>query len=353
MAAKKKNTKLCVYCREELSLSKFHSSKSPIHKDGRVDMCRNCVVKFSIDDQGNVDENKFKIVLRKLDKPFYSDVLNEIIEKLSQDAPDEFFGKGKEIISAYLQKACGLKQYNTKTYDDSVRTNHIYAPVSAYELSNSAPEPAMKVYDRRADEYKVDPEAVELFGEGYTPIEYRSMMRKYEKLKESYALETAVHEETLITYIRFKVKEEIATSRGDVEEATKWNKNAQDVADKGKLTARQISKADLQGGITNFSDIFRAVEEANERIPIFPEFKYKPNDAPDFIIWCYINYERNLHGMPEVPYYDIYKFYDQKKKEYIDMYGDPFGIFANDPSLANRETIQKFITIPVEFRDEA
>lgn len=58
----------------------------------------------------------------------------------------------------------------------------------------------------------------------------------------------------------------------------------------------------------------------------------------------YIIYQKFLNE-------DIYKFYDEKKKEYIDQYGDPYGIFKDDPSEANRESIKKFITIPVEFRD--
>ena len=40
-----------------------------------------------------------------------------------------------------------------------------------------------------------------------------------------------------------------------------------------------------------------------------------------------------------------------KKKEYIDMYGDPYGIFTNDPTLDNRDTVEKFITVPIEFRE--
>ena len=177
------------------------------------------------------------------------------------------------------------------------------------------------------------------------------MYKKYLEMRDTYVIQTNIHKEALLTYVRFKVKEELATASGDVEEARKWYGAAQDAATKAKLTPQQLSKADLQGGITNFSDIFKAVEESNERIPIFPEFKYRPNDAVDFIIWCYINYERNLNNMPEVPYSDIYKFYDEKKQEYIDMYGDPYGIFKNDPTLSNRETIEKFITVPPEFRD--
>ena len=155
----------------------------------------------------------------------------------------------------------------------------------------------------------------------------------------------------MVTYVRFKVKEEMATAKGDVAEAQKWYSAAQTAAEQGKLTAQQISKEDLQGGIVNFSDIFTAVEGAKERIKIFPEFKYQPKDAADFIIWCYINYERNLNNMPEVEYKDIYTFYDKKKKEYVDTYGDPYGIFNDDPTEGNRETIEKFITIPKEFED--
>ena len=43
--------------------------------------------------------------------------------------------------------------------------------------------------------------------------------------------------------------------------------------------------------------------------------------------------------------------YDKKKKEYVDTYGDPYGIFNDDPTEGNRETIEKFITIPKEFED--
>ena len=55
--------------------------------------------------------------------------------------------------------------------------------------------------------------------------------------------------------------------------------------------------------------------------------------------------------MPEVEYKDIYEFYDRKKTEYIEMYGDPYGIFSDDTTELNRETIEKFITIPADFKD--
>jgi hypothetical protein len=82
-----------------------------------------------------------------------------------------------------------------------------------------------------------------------------------------------------------------------------------------------------------------------------PKFKYRPNDALDFNIWCYINYARDLQGLPHCDYEDVYKFYDKKKNEYIEQYGDPYGIFNDEPTEKNRDNIKKFITLPKDYED--
>ena len=160
-----------------------------------------------------------------------------------------------------------------------------------------------------------------------------------------------MHEESLITYVRFKVKEELATARGDVADAQKWSSMAQDAAEKAKLTPKQLSKTDLNGGIDSFSEINKAIESAIDVIPILPQFKYRPNDACDFIIWCYVNYIRRLQGLPECEYEDVYKFYDRMKEKYIEQYGDPYGIFDDDPTEDLRDTIKKFIILPNDYGD--
>ena len=202
-----------------------------------------------------------------------------------------------------------------------------------------------------SDNFKVTEDIVQLFGEGYSNDEYRKMYKKYEKLKLNYSLQTNLHQEALATYVRFKVKEEDATARGNVDEAKKWYDAAQDAAASGKLTPKQLSKADLQGGINSFSEIFKAVEQAVDVIPILPKFKYRPNDALDFNIWCYINYARDLQGLPQCDYEDVYKFYDRKKEEYLEQYGDPYGIFDDEPDESIRENIKKFITLPKDYEE--
>lgn len=332
-----------------------------------------------VNEDGTINQPKFRRMLQRLDKPLYWDTLESSYAQFKREhsflSEDEIARNGKEIVGLYFKNVM-MRQNRGKSFADSEKDGFMHqtsntsleskkqiarkysigieeeeAENKASRRSGVSAAKSAKPIVRVHDNFEVTDDMIELFGDGYTTQEYKKMWEKYEKMKQSYVIQTSIHQEALVTYVRFKVKEEIATARGDVADAQKWYSAAQDAAEKGKLTARQISKEDLQGGIVNFSDIFSAVEGAKERIRIFPEFKYQPKDAADFIIWCYINYERNLHGLPEVPYKDIYEFYDEKKKEYIEMYGDPYGIFTDDTSESNREAIEKFITVPVGFRD--
>lgn len=370
-ANKQKGEKVCNFCHESKKLTSFYISKSPLYSvDERVPVCKDCVISASLNEDGTINELELNKILKKIDKPYYKDLIESAITGFKnehsyvEDNKVQYYGK--EILQRYF-RLIAMRQDINKSYEDSEKDNFIHptsnTPKSTKEkiakkyadiTDNRIPTTNKKdeeIVNTEDDNFEVTQDMIDMFGEGYTRIEYKNMYKKYNDMQKNYTIQTNIHKEALLTYVRFKVKEELATAKGDVQEAQKWYSAAQDAADKAKLTPKQLSKADLQGGITNFSDIFKAVEEANERIPIFPEFKYRPNDAVDFILWCYINYERNLNGLPEVKYSDIYKFYDEKKKEYIDMYGDPYGIFTNDPTLNNRDTVEKFITVPIEFRE--
>ena len=370
-ANKQKGEKVCNFCHESKKLTNFYISKSPLYSvDERVPVCKDCVISASLNEDGTINELELNKILKKIDKPYYKDLIESAITGFKnehsyvEDNKVQYYGK--EILQRYF-RLIAMRQDINKSYEDSEKDNFIHptsnTPKSTKEkiakkyadiTDNRIPTANKKdeeIVNTEDDNFEVTQDMIDMFGEGYTRIEYKNMYKKYNDMQKNYTIQTNIHKEALLTYVRFKVKEELATAKGDVQEAQKWYSAAQDAADKAKLTPKQLSKADLQGGITNFSDIFKAVEEANERIPIFPEFKYRPNDAVDFILWCYINYERNLNGLPEVKYSDIYKFYDEKKQEYIDMYRDPYGIFTNDPTLDNRDTVEKFITVPIEFRE--
>ena len=371
-ANKQKGEKVCNFCHESKKLTNFYISKSPLYSvDERVPVCKDCVISASLNEDGTINELELNKILKKIDKPYYKDLIESAITGFKnehsyvEDNKVQYYGK--EILQRYF-RLIAMRQDINKSYEDSEKDNFIHptsnTPKSTKEkiakkyadiIDNRIPTANKKdeeIINYDEADFDVNQDMIDMFGEGYTRDEYKKMVKKYNDMTKTYVVQTNLHKEALLTYVRFKVKEEIATARGDVAEAQKWYQAAQDAAEKAKLTPRQLSKEDLQGGIVNFSDIFAAVEGAKERIKIFPEFKYQPKDAADFIIWCYINYERRLNNMPEVEYKDVYAFYDEKKREYIEMYGDPYGIFDEDPTEFNRETIEKFITVPKEFRDE-
>jgi len=356
--------KKCLACpseNAEQSIRNFYISKNPMHQDGFLPWCKECVKRNSLNSNGEIDETKLKNVLQQVNKPYYKDILQSSINQFKKEhsfvLEEEIKTFGEKIIGLYFKNIQTLRQATAKSYEDSVKEGFINNPElrrKEFNVDMNISDKADTVEDNKhtlnIGDFEVTDEIKNLFGEGYSTNMYKKMHDKYEKLKINYSLQTNLHQESLATYVRFKVKEEEATAKGNVEEAKKWYDAAINAADKARLTPKQLTKADLQGGITSISEISRAVEQAVDIIEILPRFKFAPNDMADFIIWCYINYERDLHNLPQINYEDVYKFYDKKKQEYLSQYGDPYGIFTDEPDLEKmRPKVKQFITLPDDY----
>lgn len=345
-------TKECSNCHKTKKYKDFYQASNPATSSGGgvVNVCRTCVKKESIDSDGTLNVDKFKKMLMLMDKAYAPSIVDMAIEETNTAINS---GKGRKDLIGNYMKDLNLSQYAKISFLDSIAmlekgNTHISTAVTTAEKKQKEKE---EVYVKQVDDFVVTDDLLDLFGEGYTKNEYRLMKKKYDTLKINYTIQTNLHQEALATYVRFKVKEELATASGNVGEADKWNKAAQDAAEKAKLTPRQLTQSDLQGGINSFGEIFRAVEQAVDVIPILPQFKTRPNDSLDFLIWCYINYARDLQGLPHCSYEDVYKFYDKKKEEYVSQYGDTYGIFNDDVSEHLRPNIEKFITLPKDYED--
>jgi len=366
IATKKKTKsiqqKTCLSCTPEEALKKasdFFVSKNPYHADGRVPWCRKCIATLSTTPNGEIDEEKFKSVLRQLDKPYYVDLMRSAINQFKKGNPnvpeDNIRFYGEKILGNYF-KNINLNQTADKNYEDSEKDGFIRKSTNNdYEIKK---EIRQAVYfdsnekkEIRIGDFEVTDEIIQLFGAGYTEVEYKKMYDKYESLKPNYPLQTSLHREALVTYVRFKIREELATAEGSVVDAEKWYKAAQRAAMDGKLTPKQLSQDDLQSGVTSISELVKTLEQAVDVIKILPQFKYRPIDAVDFNIYCYVNYERSLNDQPQVDYSDIYSFYDKKKEEFLKQNGDPYGIFTDDPTLKNRKNVEKFIELPEDYHD--
>lgn len=333
--------KICSACGKEKSLTRnFFISYNELHRDQRSPMCKECVKNACYSD-GEFDVEKFQSILRQLDRPYIQDSWESAISDVKKNVDksckfdDSFYDA---VIGSYM-KIMSLPQNRTKKWIDSIFQIQNGVSESTRRKTNSYNE---KVYYLNDDDFNVSEEIIRLFGEGYTSKEYQTMQRIYNDTKEDYPNISSNQQNLLLRYVRFAAKEEIATSSGGIADAEKWSKLASEAL-------KQLNAIDIQGGITCFSEFFQKFEREQDITRILPQFKYRPNDAPDFIIWCYVNYCRRLEGKPEVEYADVYKFYDEKVAEYLKQYGDPYGIFKDDTTLTNREKILEFIKLPPDY----
>lgn len=341
----------CISCGEEkIAETDFFKSLNPLHKSGYFPMCKDCMKKQSYNNViRDVDADKFRSLLRQMDYPFVRGLWDTSVASYEKryygkDLPEEHRAN---IISEYIRLFGSLSNSENYTWEDAEYLDKKYTDRVEETVSSSSSAKGV-TFGLSRNKFEVTPDTVKLFGEGYTEDEYRAMQEKYDKLIVNYPTMTNFHVEALVNFVRYRVKAEQATVRGDVGDAKKWEDMAQTAADKAKINPSQLTQNDLQGGLNSFSELFKAIEESEDIVPILPQFKYRPNDAPDFVIWTYVNYIRGLEGKPLCDYEDIYKFYDQRKQEYINQYGDPYGIFSEDTSEKNRENILKFIDVPSE-----
>ncbi len=187
----------------------------------------------------------------------------------------------------------------------------------------------------------------EKFGSNYSNEELLAMDKKYRFLQSSYDETTSMHTEAITSYVRYRVKEEMATERDDINSAKAWGALAEKSAVSAGITPQQLKKADLVGGITTFGELTQIIEEnADGVIPVLPRYRPRPDDSIDMNIFMYINYARHLEGKELCSYEDVYKFYDKRRDEYVKKTGDPYDIFKNDPTRKNRERVAEFLDIP-------
>lgn len=338
---KKSDIVQCSACGKFKPKSEFYISYNPMHgANGVLPYCKACIRSMCNDTNGEISRPKTLQMLRTIDRPYIEAMW---IKAISKD--------GVNKIGTYL-RLINLQQYRQMTWQDGdldALDNPIEIKPALTDINKVEP---IKTEIEKFKDFKVTDEMIKLFGNGYTDEEYFHMWNKYNFLKAYYPEQTSMHTEALVTYVRYKVKEEIAVANNRSGDAKTWGTLAMQQAERAKINPNQFSKADLQGGLSTIGEIAQAVEQEQDIIKILPKFRFRPNDAVDFCIWNYINYARELEGKPTVEYSDVYKFYDKMKESYMAETGDSYGIFKDDPTEENRPKIEKFIELPEEYNEE-
>lgn len=294
----------------------FTAINDKFFANGKIHICKDCIKEYCYNKDGNVDMNKFKQILMMINAPFFSQEF------------DTACNKDKDTIGVYMRAI--YLNHKGKEWKDGEKFEK--AKINIEDIDNQLNTDIDLTYLR------------EKWGEGYDDDNlYIDFEKKYKFLKNNYPEKTSMHTEALFKYIRYSVMEERAISSGDAKDAKSWGELANKAATAAKINPSQLSKADLSDGLSTFSELSQAVEKEVDIIRILPRFKYRPNDALDFNIWCYINYMQDLSGLPQCDYEDVYNFYDKKIQDYVEQYGDPYEIFKDDPTIKNRESIKRFI----------
>jgi hypothetical protein len=280
-------------CGRELVINNnFYQSKSPFFPEGYVTICKKCIA----DMVDYSDMNTIYTVMQTLDIPFFYNRWEETCKK-----------SPKNSLGNYIRMAnSGLNEFSGARYKDSVFNN---STNTGSEVKDDDFKPNFSIPDMTMEQL------CEKWGYNYSKEELFLFEQKYRKLIDSYGEKTALHTENLLTYIRFRVKEEMATAQGDAVSAQKWGGLAENASKNAKITVQQLSKSDISGGVDLMPQLFEAVEDKIGIIPTLPYLKEQPYDDADLIIWAIINYLQRLEDKSRIEYRDIWNFYD-------DMLGD-------------------------------
>ena len=293
----------CASCGLPKKPTEFYNSSSVFHAGtGKVPYCKICLKNMSVDSNSNIDIEKFKNVLKEIDKPYIHDVLQSAYNQ----ADKEKNGEG-DAIGNFFKNINSLPQYKKLTWVDSI-----------FEIVHEDEE---NYSNNSILDFTITDKIIDKWGYGYSNEEYYYFEKKWKKLIDNYGEKTSLHTEGLITYIRFRVKEELATAKGDVKEAKEWASLASTSAKDAKLNVSQLSKSDISGGVELLPQLFEAVESEIGIIPTLPYLKEQPYDDADLIIWFIVNYLRRLEDKSRITYREIWNFYDEMLNEFFMQQG--------------------------------
>ena len=124
VAAKKTQLKkICSSCGQELPLTTgFYTSKSPLFAvDKKINICKECFISNALTESGEIDEVKFKNLLRKTDFPYYRDNLQSAANQYAKEhgyvADEDVKYHGADIIKLYMKNVNSLRQLSEKSFE--------------------------------------------------------------------------------------------------------------------------------------------------------------------------------------------------------------------------------------------
>lgn len=129
-ANKQKGKKVCSCCHTEKNLTEYYLSYSPLYSlDQRVPVCKDCCKTSVLNDDGTINNKKFKQLLRNIDKPLYYDQLWSAEESIKRENgylnDEEIEHHGKDILQKYFTLIV-MRQDRARSYSDSENEGFVH-----------------------------------------------------------------------------------------------------------------------------------------------------------------------------------------------------------------------------------
>ncbi len=148
-ANQQKGIKKCNYCHKDKKMTDFYISKSPLFSvDGRVPVCKECVINESLNEDGSINELELNKILKKIDRPYYKDLIEASIESFKKEnsyvEDEDISYYGKEILKRYF-RMIAMRQDRAKSYEDSEKDGFVH------QESNTSKKTKEKIAQKYAD----------------------------------------------------------------------------------------------------------------------------------------------------------------------------------------------------------
>lgn len=312
----------CQKCQRSYDGQYFYTSRNleKFPNDGKLNLCKKCLT-MHID---NWEPSTFVPILEMIDVPYVPNEWNKILHKYA-DQPEKI--TGMTILGRYLS-IMRMKQWSKYRYADTeaieaerqekLRQSYeaegelgeeeieekvketiapperpeLPEPVQVEETKTPDELPAFAHEDEYADKLTDEDKAyLRLkWGYGYRCDEWVRLEQLYNQMKESYDIQTAGHEDTLILICKTSLKCNQAIDAGDIEGFQKLSKVYDSLMKSGRFTAAQ-NKNETGNCIDSVAELV-AMCEKDGFIPRF--YIEKPNDKVDRVLEDLKGYTRSL-----------------------------------------------------------
>ncbi len=266
-------TLACPICKRILPDTEFYPSQS-IFFNGKITYCKSCVEalyqkivkKYENDNRDNPEMDAIRRICMAFDIYWSDNLYRNALDQIAKK-PD------MTLLSAYL-KISQLKQYNTKTYDNTINKE-----------GSLIVKPA-----QGEDSVKISDDTVRFFGSGFTDEDYQFLQEQYDDWTARHECNTKVQEE-IFKQLCFTQLELLKATRAK-QDTKDLMATFQKLLDSAKLQPKQNTKETVSD-----SQVFGTLIDKWENTRPMPEIDEELRDVDRIGLYIDVFFKGHLSKM--------------------------------------------------------